>query len=161
MRAEAAFLTSFHPGPTSRFASTFSATRSTPSARSIRTRSAPTTGCARFASCPPPSFHWNVYAKPADELRGLNLDGLRPEVRAEWARTVEMLESGQTPPSLDLFAAYLVDRPTTLTDYLSADSLVIVDEPSAVELVASQLERQAQRAARCLRRQRRATGWTS
>ena len=54
-----------------------------------------------------------------------------------------MLESGQTPPSLDLFATYLVDRPTTLTDYLAADSLVIVDEPSAVELVASQLERQA------------------
>ncbi len=54
-----------------------------------------------------------------------------------------MLESGQTPPSLDLFATYLVDRPTTLTDYLSTDSLVIVDEPSAVELVASQLERQA------------------
>ena len=79
----------------------------------------------------------------ADELRGLNLDGLRHEVRTEWARTFEMLASGQTPPSLDLFASYLVDRPTTLTDYLSTDSLVIVDEPSAVELVASQLERQA------------------
>src|SRR5215210_7583550 len=79
----------------------------------------------------------------ADELRRLDLDGLRHEVRAEWARTLEMLASGQTPPSLDLFASYLVDRPTTLADYLSADSLVIVDEPSAVELVASQLERQA------------------
>jgi transcription-repair coupling factor (superfamily II helicase) len=79
----------------------------------------------------------------ADELRGLNLDGLRQEVRTEWARTFEMLASGQTPPSLDLFASYLVDRPTTLADYLSTDSLVIVDEPSAVELVASQLERQA------------------
>src|SRR5215203_101826 len=79
----------------------------------------------------------------ADELRRLNLDGLRPEVRAEWDRTFELLASGQTPPSLDLFASYLVDQPTTLTDYLDTDSLVIVDEPSAVELVASQLERQA------------------
>ena len=92
---------------------------------------------------PPAELPLERVTKAGDELRRLSLDGLRPEVRAEWARTVEMLESGQTPPSLDLFAAYLVDRPTTLTDYLGADSLVIVDEPSAVELVASQLERQA------------------
>ena len=82
---------------------------------------------------------WRV----ATELGELSPDGLRPEVRGEWNRTIEMLESGQTPPSLDLFAAYLVDRPTTLTDYFAPDSLVIVDEPSAVELVASQLEQQA------------------
>ena len=67
---------------------------------------------------PPAELPLERLRKAADELRGLNLDGLRPEVRAEWDRTIEMLESGQTPPSLDLFAAYLVDRPTTLTDYL-------------------------------------------
>jgi transcription-repair coupling factor (superfamily II helicase) len=92
---------------------------------------------------PPAELPLDRLRNAVDELRGLNLDSLRPEVRAEWARTIEMLESGQTPPSLDLFATYLVDRPITLTDYLSTDSLVIFDEPSAVELVASQLERQA------------------
>src|SRR5215211_5850581 len=92
---------------------------------------------------PPAELPLECVRKAGAELRGLNLDGLRPEVRAEWFRTVEMLESGQTPPSLDLFATYLVDRPTTLADYLPPDSLVIVDEPFAVELVASQLERQA------------------
>src|SRR5215207_2173468 len=92
---------------------------------------------------PPAELPLERHRNAADELRGLDLHRLRPEVRTEWARTIEMLESGQTPPSLDLFATYLVNRPTTLTDYLSTDSLVIVDEPSAVELVASQLERQA------------------
>jgi transcription-repair coupling factor (superfamily II helicase) len=92
---------------------------------------------------PPAELPMERLRNAADQLRELSLDGLRPEVRAEWGRTIELLESGQTPPSLDLFAAYLVDRPTTLIDYLAPDSLVIVDEPSAVELVASQLERQA------------------
>src|SRR5215204_3013823 len=92
---------------------------------------------------PPAELPLERVRKAGAELRGLSLDGLRPEVRTEWSRTVEMLESGQTPPSLDLFATYLVDRPTTLTDYLSPQSLVIVDEPAAVDLVASQLERQA------------------
>src|SRR5215207_7917695 len=92
---------------------------------------------------PPAELPLDRLRKAAGDLRELNLDGLRPEVRTEWTRTVEILESGQTPPSLDLFATYLVDRPTTLTDYLSADNLVVVDEPSAVALVASQLERQA------------------
>src|SRR5215204_7117125 len=89
---------------------------------------------------PPAELPLACVRKAGAELRGLSLEGLRPEVRAEWSRTVEMLESGQTPPSLDLFATYLVDRPTTLTDYLSPQSLVIVDEPAAVDLVASQLE---------------------
>ena len=92
---------------------------------------------------PPAELPLERLRKAGAELRELSLDGLRPEVRSEWIRTIEMLESGQTPPSLDLFAAYLLDRPTTLTDYLTPDSLVIVDEPAAVELVASQLERQA------------------
>ena len=67
---------------------------------------------------PPAELPLERVKKAGAELHRLNLDGLRPEVRAEWTRTVEMLESGQTPPSLDLFAAYLVDRPTTLADYL-------------------------------------------
>ena len=46
---------------------------------------------------PPAELPLERCEKAADELNRLNLDGLRPEVRAEWARTVEMLESGQTP----------------------------------------------------------------
>ena len=79
----------------------------------------------------------------AAELQALDQRGLRPEVRTEWARTIALLEGGQTPPSIDLIAPYLVDGATTLTDYLAPNALVIMDEPSAIDLVASQLERQA------------------
>jgi transcription-repair coupling factor (superfamily II helicase) len=92
---------------------------------------------------PPAELPLERVRKAGTELRELDLQGLRPEVRTEWNRTFEILEAGQTPPSLDLFATYLVDRPTTLTDYLGPQSLVVVDEPAAVDLVASQLERQA------------------
>ena len=68
--AAAAFLTSFHPGPISRFASIFSAMRSTPSAPSIRTRSDHTTGCVRFASCPLLNFPWNACGKPPTSCAG-------------------------------------------------------------------------------------------
>jgi transcription-repair coupling factor (superfamily II helicase) len=80
----------------------------------------------------------------ADALRPLDPSGLRPEVHAEWQRMLELMEAGQTPPSLDLFAPYLVERPATLVDYVGDDQLLVLDEPAAVELVASQLERQAE-----------------
>ena len=130
--------------PMSRFASIFSATRSTPSAHSIRTPSAPTTGCARFASCHLPNCHWHVCADAADELRdvesGWAASGgprrVGPDRSRCWSR-------GRRRPR------WTSSRPTSSigrrrsSDYLAPESLVIVDEPSAVELVASQLERQA------------------
>ncbi len=79
----------------------------------------------------------------ADQLALLDLDGLRSEVKAEWLKTIDSMAEGRTPASLDLFAPYLVARPTTLSDYLTGEALVILDEPAAIDLVASQLERQA------------------
>ncbi|HLL51253.1 MAG TPA: hypothetical protein VK356_11355, partial [Thermomicrobiales bacterium] len=92
---------------------------------------------------PPTELPLTRLEHAARELRGLDFDTLRPEVRAEWQRTTALLEAGSPPPSLDLFAPYLVDQPTTLTDYLGPEALVIMDEPSSIDLVASQLERQA------------------
>jgi transcription-repair coupling factor (superfamily II helicase) len=85
---------------------------------------------------------WRV-REAARAIAALDVERLRPEVTTEWLRMVEMMAAGQTPPSVDLFAPYLVDEPTTLVDYLAPETLVVVDEPGAVELVASQLERQA------------------
>jgi transcription-repair coupling factor (superfamily II helicase) len=79
----------------------------------------------------------------ADELRALDASSLRPEVQAEWQRTLDQMAAGQTPPSLDLFAPYLVAKPATLLDYVPGDALVVLDEPAAGDLVAGQLERQA------------------
>jgi transcription-repair coupling factor (superfamily II helicase) len=85
---------------------------------------------------------WRLRAAAA-ELANLDLQPLRPEVRAEWERMLEHMAAGQTPPSLDLFAPYLVAPAATLLDYFGPEALIIQEEPAAIDLAASQLERQA------------------
>lgn len=79
----------------------------------------------------------------AEELATLSTENLRPEVRTEWERTLSIMETGNTPPSLDLFAPYLVPEPATLLDYIAKDALLILDDPASIDLIGSQLERQA------------------
>ena len=76
-------------------------------------------------------------------LETLDFSSLRPEVATEWRRTLELMREGRTPPSLDLFAPYLGGKHATLLDHFSPESLVIIDEPAAVDLVAQQLEQKA------------------
>ena len=93
---------------------------------------------------PPAELPLARLRQTADQLGALDLGALRPEVKSEWVRTIEAMAEGRTPASLDLFAPYLVAPAATLLDYLGPDALVIVDELAAVDLVASQLERQAE-----------------
>ncbi|MGI8476229.1 MAG: transcription-repair coupling factor, partial [Thermomicrobiales bacterium] len=79
----------------------------------------------------------------AARIRSLDLGGLRREVRDEWERTIERLDVGAVPSSIDLFAPFLSPSASTSLDYLPASTLVIVDEPDAVERSAEQLERYA------------------
>jgi transcription-repair coupling factor (superfamily II helicase) len=92
---------------------------------------------------PPAELPLTRLRDAADDLRALDLETLRPEVASEWVRTMDAMAAGRTPASLDLFAPYLAEPAATLLDYLGDDALVIVDELPAVDLVASQLERQA------------------
>ena len=92
---------------------------------------------------PPAELPLDRLRLAADLLDGFDLTGLRPEVHAEWTRTIEAMRNGATPASLDLFAPYLTTKATSLIDYFDSPALVIVDEPAAIDLVASQLERQA------------------
>jgi transcription-repair coupling factor (superfamily II helicase) len=68
---------------------------------------------------------------------------LRPEVNGEWGRMLDRMTAGQTPASVDLFAPYLADETWTLLDYLPDDSLVILDDPSAIYLGLAQLQERA------------------
>ncbi|HKG25862.1 MAG TPA: transcription-repair coupling factor, partial [Thermomicrobiales bacterium] len=79
----------------------------------------------------------------AEAVRGLEPSHLREEVRDEWSRMIDRMETGSTPASVDLFAPYLLPNPATLLDYLPVGSLVVVDEPAAVRLSARQLEAHA------------------
>ncbi len=79
----------------------------------------------------------------AATLRHLSQNSLRDEVATEWRRLLDRMEEGITPASIDLFAPYLLTEPLTLVDYLQADDLVVVDEPSAIQVAANQLAAQA------------------
>lgn len=79
----------------------------------------------------------------AEALSHLDLSSLRPEVRAEWERMASDLATGNVPASLDILAPYLAEPPATIADYVADASFVVIDEPEAVDLVATQLEQQA------------------
>jgi transcription-repair coupling factor (superfamily II helicase) len=79
----------------------------------------------------------------AATLRRLDIDALRPEVAAEWRHMLDQMDANATPASVDLFAPYLLRRPATLVDYFAPGDLVVIDEPAAVDLAASQLAAQA------------------
>lgn len=76
-------------------------------------------------------------------LEDLDRSGLRDEVRAEWSRMLGRMSIGQTPASVDLFAPYLVDAEWTLLDYFPDDTLVLLDEPSAIWLGLDQIQERA------------------
>ncbi len=76
-------------------------------------------------------------------LSSLDTSRLRDEVAHEWQRMLDQMALGVTPASVDLFAPYLLDRPSTLADYFGADALLVLDEPGAVRLAATQLQEQA------------------
>ncbi len=79
----------------------------------------------------------------AQALSDLPRAALRPEVNAEWNRMLDRMIVGQTPASVDLFAPYLADATWTMLDYLPEDSLVVLDDPSAIHLGLSQLQDRA------------------
>ncbi len=77
-------------------------------------------------------------------LRALDTASLRPEVAEEWERNLQRIERGQVPQALDLLAPFFLPDPALLLDYLPERHLVIVLEPSSVQLSLSQLEKQAE-----------------
>jgi transcription-repair coupling factor (superfamily II helicase) len=85
---------------------------------------------------------WRLREVP-QQLAELDVRSLREEVASEWARVVDHMALGQTPVSVDLFAPYLLDGTSSLLDYLPDDSLIILDEPSAITRAGHQLEEQA------------------
>jgi transcription-repair coupling factor (superfamily II helicase) len=80
----------------------------------------------------------------AEAIGRLDTNMLREEVAAEWSRITDQVAHGHTPVSVDLFAPYLVEGSPILLDFLPDDSLIILDEPSAIQRAGTQLEEQAQ-----------------
>ncbi len=79
-----------------------------------------------------------------EALLALDTASLRPEVAEEWERNLQRIEWGQVPQALDLLAPYFLPAPASLLDYLPDRHLMIVLEPSSVQLSLGQLEKQAE-----------------
>lgn len=93
-----------------------------------------------IALLPPTDLPLWRLADAAKAIRALDWTGLRPEVRDEWTRMAERMASGDAPPSLDLFAPYLAPMPATLLAYAPPETVIIFDEPGAIERSAKHLE---------------------
>jgi transcription-repair coupling factor (superfamily II helicase) len=77
------------------------------------------------------------------ELRRVDATTLRGEVRDDWERQLAVIGSGGIPHAPDLFAGYITAAKDTLLRYLPDGAIVVLDQPAAVDLAASQWEQQA------------------
>jgi transcription-repair coupling factor (superfamily II helicase) len=76
-------------------------------------------------------------------LRDIDSATLRGEVRDDWERQIAVIGSGGLPPAPDLFAGYITEPDDTLLRYFPPESVIVLDQPAAVDLAASQWEGQA------------------
>jgi transcription-repair coupling factor (superfamily II helicase) len=92
-----------------------------------------------------PPFELPVWQLPtiATRLSTLDLAPLRDEVREDWQRRIQQVATGAFPDSLDLLSGYLTPDASSLLDFLPNETVVIVDQPDAVRLAATQYEQQA------------------
>src|SRR5581483_8245352 len=65
------------------------------------------------------------------ELRALDLSAMLPHAREQWEEDVVRVENGLPPEGGDLFAPYLLPDAASLSSYLPARSVVLLDEPLA------------------------------
>ncbi|CAN5772261.1 transcription-repair coupling factor [soil metagenome] len=76
-------------------------------------------------------------------LQRLDTSQLRQEVSDDWRRQLEIVGQSGSPLSPDLFAGYVTEDDDTLLAWLPDDTLVIMDQPDAIDLSATQWEQQA------------------
>jgi transcription-repair coupling factor (superfamily II helicase) len=82
--------------------------------------------------------------KPAEIKSGLdNLDlsGCSQEIKEQFDQEILMLSSGQRPPNISFYASIFSSG--SLLDYLPADALVVLDEPSQLKEEVKYLDDQA------------------
>jgi transcription-repair coupling factor (superfamily II helicase) len=93
---------------------------------------------------PPIEFDLSDRPTALADLRTLNVEALREEVRDEWERMLALLEAGAVPASIDLVATAFPGNRATLLDYFADGSLVVSVDPQSVALQAEQIALQAE-----------------
>lgn len=92
-----------------------------------------------------PATEFNVWELPTavGRIRSLDFDSLREEVRLEFEGMLDRASAGSLPASLELFAPFLEGTDATILTHLDRGTLVILDDPDAVELAARQRQAHA------------------
>ena len=75
-------------------------------------------------------------------LSGIDLTDCNHDIRKQWEQDIAMLLSQQRPSNIDYYAP-LFNRGSVL-DYLSPDTLVILDEPAEIKKVMEELDAEAE-----------------
>lgn len=78
-----------------------------------------------------------------EAFRRLNSSHLRQEVEDDWRRQLEIIDQAGTPASPDLYAGYVTQPEDTLLSYLPDDTIVVFDQPEALELSATHWQLQS------------------
>jgi transcription-repair coupling factor (superfamily II helicase) len=94
----------------------------------------------------PPSCELPLWRRDAalPDIRGINLQEVRAEVREEWERQIAGMDVGEFCEGREIFAPYFTGRLPSLLDYLEPGDLVVLDEPETIALAAGELERSAE-----------------
>ncbi len=97
-----------------------------------------------FTIVPPIELPLGNASKALQELRGLDLAPLRPEVRSEWEQTLLELDSGGLRPTYGGLGTYFPDGTASLVEHLPPDTVVATDYEERLTLVAHALHTQAE-----------------
>lgn len=92
-----------------------------------------------------PPFELPVWRLPeiAPRLVELDLVPLRDEVREDWQRRLQQVVAGTIPDAHDLLSGFLESEAASVLDHLPPDTIIVVDQPDAVRLAATQHQHQA------------------
>ncbi len=98
----------------------------------------------RVTLLPPIEYDLSDRARAMERIVRLELGDLRDEVRAEWERTIALLDAGAVPPSIDLVASLFPGNDASLLDFLPPTATLVVVDPQAVRLQMDQVALQAE-----------------
>jgi transcription-repair coupling factor (superfamily II helicase) len=86
---------------------------------------------------------WRL-GEAAPAISRMTTSDLRPEVRDEWDHALSMIEVGNIPTSIDLYAGFIVPERSTLLEFLPATTAIVFDQRDQVGLSAGQMDAQAE-----------------
>lgn len=98
--------------------------------------------------------------RAAEKIRRLDFSSCHPMARLSFEEDIQQLSQANTFRGIEFYLPFFYDPPASPLDYLPTDGLLVVDDPSELEAVLTDLEQQAQELQRDWQRQGESpVGW--